>query len=356
MRPSLMVLVRPQVANRERNPMRYICISIVATLMLAGTSFGATINVPGDYVTIQEAVDAASDGDEIIVAAGTYTSAGYNVVDLGSKNVVLRSSAGPASTVINCEASRRGILCNGGQNNSTLIEGFSIIGGLADVGGGGAPGSEGHPEHPEYGGGGSGIYCNNSNPVIRNCTITNCTGWSGAAIYCYQNANPTIEQCRFIANTTYFDGAVAMRFSSPSILDCMFLRNVGANGAGLMSSDSSHPTVHRSTFAGNHAVSLNDVHWGNGGAAYAWAATIGLFDCVVYDNKADDGAGSFWANNASSITAHRTTICDNSSEPVGNVSLIDCHQCDQCAGDTDGNGVVDIEDLLNMMGSWGACP
>jgi len=27
-----------------------------------------------------------------------------------------------------------------------------------------------------------------------------------------------------------------------------------------------------------------------------------------------------------------------------------------CAGDTDGNGVVDIEDLLNMIGSWDACP
>jgi len=25
-------------------------------------------------------------------------------------------------------------------------------------------------------------------------------------------------------------------------------------------------------------------------------------------------------------------------------------------GDTDGNGVVNIEDLLNMMGNWGACP
>ena len=36
---------------------------------------------------------------------------------------------------------------------------------------------------------------------------------------------------------------------------------------------------------------------------------------------------------------------------------VSCDDCPAaCAGDTDGNGVVDIEDLLNMIGSWGACP
>ena len=53
--------------------MQHICTSIVATLVLAGTSFAATINVPADYTTIQAAVDAASNGDEILVAPGIYT-------------------------------------------------------------------------------------------------------------------------------------------------------------------------------------------------------------------------------------------------------------------------------------------
>jgi len=51
--------------------MRYICASIVATLVLAGTSFAATINVLGDHATIQGAINASSDGDVIQIATKT---------------------------------------------------------------------------------------------------------------------------------------------------------------------------------------------------------------------------------------------------------------------------------------------
>ena len=40
--------------------------------VLAGTSFAATINVPGDYATIQAAVDAAKDGDVIVIGKGVF--------------------------------------------------------------------------------------------------------------------------------------------------------------------------------------------------------------------------------------------------------------------------------------------
>ena len=40
---------------------------------VVGTGAGADIlNVPGDFETIQAAIDARSDGDEIVVAPGTY--------------------------------------------------------------------------------------------------------------------------------------------------------------------------------------------------------------------------------------------------------------------------------------------
>jgi len=63
----------------------------LATVAIAGIMAGAaTINVPGDYATIQAAINnAASTGDTIVVAAGTYAG-NVNV----NKSVTLSGAAG----------------------------------------------------------------------------------------------------------------------------------------------------------------------------------------------------------------------------------------------------------------------
>ncbi len=49
-----------------------LTLSIFVLLSGAIAASAATINVPGDYPTIQQAIDNATDGDTILVAAGTY--------------------------------------------------------------------------------------------------------------------------------------------------------------------------------------------------------------------------------------------------------------------------------------------
>ena len=48
-------------------------VVLLVLMAFAGSARAATINVPGDCSTIPAAITAASDGDTIIVAAGTYT-------------------------------------------------------------------------------------------------------------------------------------------------------------------------------------------------------------------------------------------------------------------------------------------
>ena len=170
--------------------MRYICTSIVATLLLAGTSFAATINVPADYTTIQAAVDAASDGDEIIVAPGTYTGTGGEVVDMKGKAITLRASGTSDETILDGNGTGPVVRCVSGENTSTILEGFTITNGSN-----------------EYGG---GIVCwTLSNPTITGCTITgNNASYRGGGIDIYNGCNPTITDCNISNNTSSNGGGI----------------------------------------------------------------------------------------------------------------------------------------------------
>lgn len=84
------------------------------------TAYSGTITVgpggPGagyDYGTIQEGINAAVNGDTVVIAPGTYTGSSNKNLDFGGRAITVRSTdpndaSVVAATIIDCQYSGRG--------------------------------------------------------------------------------------------------------------------------------------------------------------------------------------------------------------------------------------------------------
>jgi hypothetical protein len=104
--------------------------SLIAGLLVAvaaRASAGAVINVPASQPTIQAGIDAAANGDTVVVAPGTYAER----IDLTGKAIEVRNSAGPATTTIDGGGLANVVSFKTGESRSSILRGFS--GGPLDV-------------------------------------------------------------------------------------------------------------------------------------------------------------------------------------------------------------------------------
>jgi hypothetical protein len=224
-----------------------VCITLAIALNL-NNAFGATINVPtAEYPTIQAGIDAAVNGDTVLVADGTYKGDGNKDLDFTGKAITVRSENGPENSVIDCEKNGRGFNFWSGEGQDSVVSGFTITNGKAGDGGGiriydSSPTISNciiencqtkYTTGDYYGG---GIYCRASystnpiSPIIENSIIANNkSGRRGGGIYCY-GSNATITNCTIVNNSTdnSFDasgGGIYSSYSSPIITNSIVWSN-----------------------------------------------------------------------------------------------------------------------------------
>ena len=163
--------------------------------------------------TIQDAVDAAVAGDQILVTNGVYQTGGRSVVGIGTTNrvamdklVTFQSVNGAAMTMIQGEQATRCVVLG----NGAALVGFTLTNGVAN-------------------GGGGGVWCESAREVVSNCVLTSnrANGYSqgGGA------AGGTLNNCTLTANFAAYPGGEA---SYCTLNNCTLIGNsAGYSGGGV---------------------------------------------------------------------------------------------------------------------------
>jgi hypothetical protein len=198
------------VAKRKDNVMKSFLLSLLAVMTIAAFVSATIIHVPGQRQTIQRGIDAASDGDTVLVQPGTYVEN----INFNGHNILLCSMFKPtgdtsyiAQTIIDGDSSGTVVTIENGEDSNAVLCGFTITNGLNTHGGGISIKNYSNPiitdniiiENLAYYGG--GIYCDSAGATIRNNNIEfNQVTDEGAGIYC-RNSTVTIDNNYIFRNS-----------------------------------------------------------------------------------------------------------------------------------------------------------
>lgn len=128
------------------------------------------LRVPESYATIQAAINAAENGDQVLVSPGIYNE---NINFFGKK-IMVKSASGPEVTII--DAGNSGIVVKfvNSEDSTSILQGFTI---------------QNASDFSYYG---AGIECGASSPKIINNIIQNNSCRMGG-ISVYSNCSPIIK-------------------------------------------------------------------------------------------------------------------------------------------------------------------
>ncbi len=304
----------------------------------------SSVTVPGDYATIQAAINATPLGFHrlILVAPGTY---GGPIYFAGRDVIVRGASAGKTIIAGTGGASSSVVRFTGGEPATAALERVTVRGGTT-----GTP----FPWNPSILGGG-GIMSFESAACLRDCIIEDNNAVFGGGAYYWQSTGD-IDGCTFKNNEATTDGGGVMIYGgSVDVVDTTIELNYANSRGGGMHIVEGTPSLLRTDVRTNESNNyVGGISWVPQGVA---ASYLTLTDCDVTGNTAAKAQGGIGVvgDGPISMSLAGTTVCTNL--PLPNVtgmwlSLGGNDVC-VCAGDIVMDGVVNGVDLASLLNQWG---
>jgi GH25 family lysozyme M1 (1,4-beta-N-acetylmuramidase) len=291
------------------------------------------------FVSLQSALSAATSGDTIEVAQGTYypttgtdRTATFQLLD----GVAIHGGYAPGGsaepnpatypTILSGDIGILGdnsdnsyhVVTGSGTDSTAVLDGFTITGGNADgtfqPGGGGIGGGDQIV--------GAGMLNVSGDPTVENCIFTNnaagldTTGDGGGAGMFNYYSSPTVTNCVFSNNTAGYGifgagGGVLNAYSSPTLIGCEFISNIAFdNGGGLDDDAGCSPTLINCTFNNNSSPG----QYGAGGGIENDGSDLVLINCDFTRNASTNSGGAVANNYSSSTTLTNCVLWGNLTE------------------------------------------
>ncbi|MBK7093376.1 MAG: right-handed parallel beta-helix repeat-containing protein [bacterium] len=239
---------------------------VMAVILMVSVLQGATIQVPLDQPTIQAGIDAAIDGDTVLVDDGHYyerISFLGKKIAVASKYVVDGDTTHIHQCVIDGDTSVVPMVADtgsvvrfvNGEDSLSVLAGFTIQNGVG------------------VGNEGGGIYCNSSFPRLKVNRITNNGSNSATRLNGPLASGSIIDSCSIFGNSG--SGSFVMGQGVPVFNGCLFEAN---GGSGVRIGHDSRINIYGGRIANNA---------GNG-VLYIGSYFETIRDCVIENNG---GAG-----------------------------------------------------------------